>query len=108
VVLSNYLTYANRQNPHLFQPWLRFTLELLGAQAETLKNYFGNPNLQISVYSPVTNTTHTFDSVREWQTEVEFARIYAGFHYHHSVVQGLVLGHKVAHNVVTNYFRPVR
>jgi PAP2 superfamily len=81
---------------------------LTGALAETLKGYFGNPNLQISVYSPVTNTTRTFDSVREWQREVEFARIYAGFHYHYSVVQGLVLGHKVAHNVMTNYFRPVR
>jgi hypothetical protein len=39
---------------------------------------------------------------------VEFDRIYAGIHYHQAVVQGGVLGHKVAHNVVTNYFKPVR
>jgi PAP2 superfamily len=79
-----------------------------GAVADTLKSYFGNPNLEISLYSPVTNTTHTFNSVREWEKEVEFARIYAGFHYHHSMVQGFVLGRKVANNVVNNYFRPVR
>jgi len=79
-----------------------------GAVADTLKSYFGNPNLEISLYSPVTNTTHNFNSVREWQREVEFARIYAGFHYHHSMVQGFVLGRKVAHHVMTNYFRPVR
>jgi len=79
-----------------------------GAVADTLKSYFGNPNLEISLYSPVTNTTHNFNSVREWQREVEFARIYAGFHYHHSMVQGFVLGRKVAQHVMTNYFRPVR
>jgi PAP2 superfamily len=79
-----------------------------GALANTLKAYFGTPNLQISLTSTVTGTTHNFDSVREWQNEVEFARIYTGFHYHHSMVQGFVLGHKVAQNVVTNYFRPVR
>jgi len=81
---------------------------LTGAVAETLKGYFGTPNLQISLYSPVTNTTHTFNSVREWQREMEFARIYAGIHYHQAVVQGLNLGHKVAHNIAANYFRRVR
>ena len=81
---------------------------ITGALANTLKAYFGTPNLQISIDSTVTGTTHNFNSVREWQKEVEFARIYTGFHYHHSMVQGFVLGHKVAQNVVTNYFRPVR
>ncbi len=79
-----------------------------GALAETLAAFFGTPNLPISVDSTITGTTHTFTSIREWQKEVEVARIYAGFHYHHSLVQGFVLGHKVAHNLVTNYFRPVR
>ena len=79
-----------------------------GAVADVLKSYFGTPNFQISLFSSVTNTTHDFENIREWQKEVEFARIYTGFHYHHSMVQGFVLGHKVAHHVVTNYFRPVR
>jgi len=79
-----------------------------GALAETLAAFFGTPNLPISVDSTITGTTHTFISIREWQKEVEVARIYAGFHYHHSLVQGFVLGHKVARNLVTNYFRPVR
>jgi hypothetical protein len=79
-----------------------------GALADTLAAYFGTPNLRISIDSSITGTTHTFDSIREWQLEVKQARIYAGFHYHHSMVQGFVLGHKVARNVVTNYFRPIR
>lgn len=79
-----------------------------GALAGTLAAYFGTPNLSISVDSAITGTSHSFSSIREWQNEVELARIYAGFHYHHSLVQGFVLGHKVAQNLVTNYFKPVR
>ncbi len=80
-----------------------------GALADTLAAYFGTPNLELTIDSQVPGTTiHTFNSIREWQQEVEYARIWAGFHYHHSLVQGFVLGHKVANNLVTNYFRPVR
>jgi PAP2 superfamily len=80
---------------------------LTGALTDILKGYFGSPNLQVSVSSAVTGTTHNFSSVSEWQSEVESARIYAGFHYHHSVVQGAVLGHRVAQHVLVNYFGPV-
>ena len=52
----------------------------------------------------MTGTTHHFTNINDLQKEVEYARIYAGFHYHHSLVQGFVLGHKVAHNVAVNYF----
>ena len=80
---------------------------LTGSLAEIFKTYFGTPNLRVSIDSTVTGTTHNYKNVYEWQTEVEFARIYAGFHYHQAVVQGVVLGHKVAHYVMHNYFNPV-
>jgi hypothetical protein len=66
------------------------------------------PVVSTAVSSAVTGTTHHFNSVLELQKEVEWARIYAGFHYHHSLVQGFALGHKVAHNVANNYFQPVK
>jgi hypothetical protein len=80
---------------------------LTGAFANTLKAYFGTPNVQLSIDSLVTGTTHNFSDIRELQDEVNFARIYTGFHYHHSMVQGFVLGRKVAHHLARNYFRPV-
>ena len=80
---------------------------LTGALAEVLKDYFGSPNLQLAIDSTVTGTTHTFNNVNDWQNEVENARIYVGFHYHHSVVQGDLLGRKVAQFVTHNYFQPV-
>jgi hypothetical protein len=78
-----------------------------GAVAKTLQSFFGTPNLKISIDSKVTNTVRTFNNVNDWEKEVENARILIGFHYHHSVVRGDVLGQKVAQYVTTNYFRPV-
>jgi hypothetical protein len=82
---------------------------ITGAMAETLKGYFGTPNLTFTVSSRAFNPphVHTFSSTEALEQEVEDARIYAGFHYHHSVVQGIVLGQKVAHQVLLNFFQPL-
>jgi hypothetical protein len=82
---------------------------LTGAVATVLKGYFGTPNVNFTVSSTVFNPAHvhTFISTKDLETEVEYARIYAGFHYHHSVVQGLVLGQHVAQQVLVNFFQPV-
>jgi len=56
----------------------------------------------------VTHTTHNFTSTTDLMHEVEDARIYAGFHYHHSVIQGRVLGIKVGHQLMHRSFTPVR
>ena len=80
---------------------------LTGAVSTILAGYFGTPNLTFSVDSKVTGNTHMFTSTNDLMHEVEAARIYAGFHYHHSVIQGRVLGIKVGHQLVQQYFRPV-
>ena len=80
---------------------------MTGAVSTILAGYFGTRNLTFSVDSKVTGNTHTFTSTNDLMHEVEAARIYAGFHYHHSVIQGRVLGLKVGHQLVQQYFRPV-
>ena len=79
---------------------------LTGSLANTLEQYFGTPRVHLTVSSAVTKTTHSFENVHELEREIEGARIYAGFHYHHSLVQGFLLGHKVSANVTKNYFAP--
>jgi hypothetical protein len=79
---------------------------LTGSLANTLEQYFGTPRVHLTVSSAVTNTTHYFQNVHELEREVEGARIYAGFHYRHSLKQGFLLGHKVSRNVTANYFTP--
>jgi hypothetical protein len=81
---------------------------LTGSLANTLERYFGTPHVHLTVTSAVTNTTRYFQNVHELESEVEGARIYAGFHYHHSLVQGFLLGHKVSENVTDQYFAPVK
>jgi hypothetical protein len=77
-----------------------------GAVSAILAGYFGTREVQFSVDSLVTHTTHTYQNTNDLMAEVEAARIYAGFHYHHSVVQGRVLGRKVAHQLLKEFFRP--
>src|SRR5216683_175541 len=79
-----------------------------GAVSTILEGYFGTPDVQFSVDSLVTHTTHTFATTADLLDEVENARVYAGFHYHHSVIQGKVLGTKVGHQLVHRYFAPVK
>ncbi len=81
---------------------------LTGAVSTILAGYFGTPNLAFSVDSLVTNTTHNFSNTTDLIHEVEDARIYAGFHYHHSVIQGRVLGLKVGKQLMQQYFRPAQ
>ena len=77
-----------------------------GAVSTILAGFFGTPNLTFTVDSVVPNTVpYTFTSTNELMKQVEMARIYAGFHYHHSVVQGRVLGIKVGHQLLQQYFR---
>jgi hypothetical protein len=82
---------------------------LTGAVSGILKGYFGTPNVNFTVSSTFFNPphVHTFSSTKDLEQEVEDARIYAGFHYHHSMVQGLVLGQHVAQQVLVNFFQPV-
>jgi PAP2 superfamily len=77
-----------------------------GAVSSILAGYFGTQKMQFSVDSLVTHTTHTYDSTNDLMQEVEAARIYAGFHYHHSVVEGRELGRKVGRQLVKEFFRP--
>ena len=79
-----------------------------GAVSTILAGYFGTPKVTFSVDSLITNTVHTFTSTGDLIHEVEDARIYAGFHYHHSVIQGKVLGQKVADQVTHRYFGRVK
>jgi PAP2 superfamily len=82
---------------------------LTGAVATILKGYFGTPHVNFTVSSTAFNPArvHTFNNTKDLEKEVEYARIYVGFHYHHSVLQGLVLGQHVAQQVLVNFFQPV-
>jgi hypothetical protein len=78
-----------------------------GAVAGTLEGFFGTPDVVLILNSIVTNTTHTFTHTPQLEREVLAARIYAGFHYRHSLEQGFLLGHRVAGHLLDDYFQPL-
>jgi hypothetical protein len=51
---------------------------------------------------------HTFEDTHDLFDEVFWARIYAGFHYHHSLEVGGRLGRKVSKPLIHDHFRPLR
>ncbi len=77
-----------------------------GAIAGTLENFFGTPNVKFSVNSAATHTTHTYKNLGQLEAEAYWARIYAGFHYRHSLDEGFKLGHRVAKQLNQNFFQP--
>jgi hypothetical protein len=79
-----------------------------GAVADLIAGFFGTDRVHLVLKSLVTQTTHTFDNTNDLVTEVENARIYAGFHYRHSVKDGRTLGGKVADQILKKFFRKVK
>ena len=77
---------------------------LTGSLATTLELYFRTPHIPLTVNSSVTGTTHTFTDVRDLEDEVLRARIYAGFHYRHSLNEGLKLGRRVSEQSNREFF----
>jgi hypothetical protein len=81
---------------------------LTSAVTSLVADYFHTRKVHVSVASSVFSDgvhTHTFEDVGDWLNEVYWARIFAGFHFNHSLQDGAELGRQVAHQLVGNHFR---
>ena len=80
-----------------------------GAVSSLIRDYFGSHKVHIVVDSLAFNDgvhTRTFEDTRDLFEEVFWARIYAGFHYHHSLEDGGALGMKVSRHLFLRNFQP--
>jgi hypothetical protein len=80
-----------------------------GAVSSLIADFFGTTRVHFVADSTVFTDAvhqHTFEDTRNLMDEVFWARIYAGFHFHHSLEVGRQLGENVAHGVAQNHFRP--
>jgi hypothetical protein len=88
-----------------------------GSVSKIVASYFGTPDVALHVTATYAvpaalgggtiTATRDFSSTRDLLREVQAARIYGGMHFHHSIVQGTVLGEKVAAQLVKKYFQPL-
>lgn len=79
-----------------------------GAVSSLISDYFGTQKVHVVTDSLAFSDgvhTHTFEDTRELFHEVFWARIYAGFHYHHSLEDGGRLGRKVSKQLFSTQFR---
>lgn len=88
-----------------------------GAVSAIVAGYFGTTDVPLAVTATYAvpaalgggsvTATRTYESTKQLLLEVEVARIYGGMHYHHSVVQGALLGKKVARQLRNEFFQPL-
>jgi hypothetical protein len=79
-----------------------------GAVAPLIASFFGTTRVNVVVDSKAFTDgdhQHRFSDTRDLMDEVFWARIYAGFHYHHSLEVGRQLGETVAQELVRSHFR---
>jgi hypothetical protein len=78
------------------------------AYAHAIAEFFGTKRLPggIDLIGGTPNIHH-FDSTDQIIREIIDARVYNGVHYRTSVIQGSILGRKVAQWVAKFYFQPV-
>jgi hypothetical protein len=84
---------------------------LTGAATTLIASFFGTTRVHVVTDSLAFTDRvhqHVFEDTRDWMDEVFWARIYAGFHFYHSLEAGRQLGETVAQGVARNHFRAVK
>jgi hypothetical protein len=81
-----------------------------GVISSLIRDYFRTRKVRVVVDSLAFSDgvhTHTFDDTRDLFEEVFRARIYAGFHYRHSLEDGGTLGRRVGRQLFRRHFSSV-
>jgi hypothetical protein len=79
-----------------------------GAVSSVIAGFFGTTRVHILVDSKSFTDgvhQHMFENTADLMDEVFWARIYSGFHYHHSLEVGQQLGETIAQQLGRQYFR---
>jgi hypothetical protein len=79
------------------------------ARYDTMRAFFGRDvPIRIETINPpapVSPSIRTYDKFNDIEKEIVDARVFGGMHFRHSDMNGAQLGHKVAKNLVNNFFR---
>jgi hypothetical protein len=83
---------------------------ITSAVSHLVADYFGTHKVHVVVNAAMSDGVHTrtFEDTRDWLNEVYWARIFAGFHFDHSLQDGEELGRQVAAQLFRNHFRRER
>jgi hypothetical protein len=82
-----------------------------GSVATLIADFFGTTRVTVAIDSKAFADglhQHVFTDTRDLMDEAFWARIYAGFHFYHSLQAGEQLGQSVAGQVVRNHFHQLQ
>ncbi|MDX6400161.1 MAG: hypothetical protein QOF27_767 [Gaiellaceae bacterium] len=84
-----------------------------GSEANVLSDLLGTNRINVAIpgINPATGVfdpgyTRTFEKVNDMTRDIADARVWAGYHYRESVVQGVNIGRKTEHYALKHYFLP--
>ncbi len=78
-----------------------------GAVVAALDAFFGTDKVRFSLDSRATGTTRTYSRLHDVVKDVDWARVYVGFHYRSSDLAGSNLGRTVGRFVARHLFQPL-
>jgi hypothetical protein len=84
---------------------------ITGSVSTLIADFFGTTRVTVAIDSKAFTDglhQHVLTDTRNLMDEVFWARIYAGFHFYHSLEAGRQLGQSVAGQVVRNHFRQLQ
>jgi len=84
---------------------------ITGAVSNLIADFFGTTRVAVATDSKAFTDglhQHAFTDTRDLMDEVFWARIYAGFHFYHSLEAGRQLGQSVAGQVFRSHFRQLQ
>ena len=84
---------------------------ITGSVTTAIAAFFGTTKVHVVMDSTAFTDgvhTHTYEDTRDWMDEVFWARIYAGFHFYHSLQTARELGTAVAQQMLRTHFTPQR
>jgi PAP2 superfamily len=78
-----------------------------GAVTAALTRFFKSGDGPVTVFSAVTNTSRTYARFADALADAGNARVWAGLHFRHAILDGNRLGERVANYVAHHLFLPV-
>ena len=78
----------------------------MGSAARALSRVLGTDRIDLTLSSPVTNTTRTYELADSLCADTVDARVWVGLHFRFADVGGMAQGQQVADWVADRYFLP--
>ena len=80
---------------------------VMGSAVRALTRVLGTDRIDLTLSSPLTNTTRTYESADQMYADAVDGRVWVGIHFRFADTVGMKMGQQVADWVADRYFKPM-